>query len=907
MVENILATPVVVGSSEKCTDCELWRTSQVGSGLYSCNRLWGKGDKAASIMFIDSAPKEEEIKQKKPFSGLEGQLLKRHAKTVGIPDAYYTYCCKCKPEYGATINKIQITTCGKYLEQEIAEVKPKVIVALGTAVLTFFVIEGKITKLRGIPIWLSKYNCWLLPTYNPSYINNFTDNSFQAKEFAGDLSKALKISSEGYEVKKSEVSYKIASTIAEVEWMTKQLLQVDWFSADTENYHEKEFDYFRCKNLINSFSLQENNAFVIPYLHPKGFDTEQGRKEVFKCLKQIYESPVKKIFQNGKYDIQVLRTHGLMVKKFAFDTCLAHGLLDENSPHGLAKIIPIYTDMGSYKDEMSDYFSGKVPILNDRVFQVNKDCFKIVSNDDPLALEGLKKKSTRYRRTGTDIWMKLYQNEAYRKSNIFDAPYDKLTHYAAQDADGQFRLFKVFWKLLEQEGLLEHLTKIDVPLAYVLAHIEYRGIGGNKEYAKKMFDELGIKLDEAEKSVLESKEVIDFMKKHQVPNGVFNTASSDQVSKLLFEEMGLIPPKFNKLTDTQRVAGQKKGTPSVDIKSMKILLENNKIKVLEDLVKISEVAKSYEYLEGYVKILNDSFDGRIHTTYNQIKMDEGDGGGGTITGRLSSKNPNLQNIPKRDPVKSKLLRQVFTARPGYTFVAGDYKMIEFVIWGDASGDENLIQFINEGRDIHKEVAAISRKINIDQVTTLLRDLAKQTVYGLIYGRSEYSIAKEYGMEDWEVKQFVNGFFRLFPKATQFLEDNIVLMEKQGFITNIFGRKRRVLEIYSTNKFIKASGVRKIRNFPLQAGAADLVFIAMAKVYRAYVPYEEKDLAGLELQIHDELVSEIKDEMLDEIVPLKICAMENAVQLKCKTRVDVKIGKDLGNLRSWKGTLAETLK
>jgi DNA polymerase-1 len=874
----------------KCTECNLWRSSEVSGGLYSCNKLMGEGKKSSSIMIVDFYPHDEEVKQKKAFVGPEAQLLKKYLQTIGINEYYCTYLVRCKPPFSKTPNQTEINICSKYLIKEIEEIKPKVIILLGGGLLSFFGITSKITQARGIPVWNEKFNCYILPTFSPAYLNNFTDQSSQKREFVEDLSKILKIL-DGKMEEKIEVNYKYASTIAEVEWITKQLLQVEWFSADTEF---TSLDYFRAKLLLNSFSPEKGVAYVIPYLHPKGFD-EKGQKEVFPYLKKIWESEVKKIMQFGKIDTQVLYTHDIDIKKYAFDTGIAHGLLDENSPHGLDKIVPIYTDMGNYKDKTSEYIEGKIKILNEGIISEKGSYWKELGSlneiKDSIVLEALKKKSTTYKNINSNILQRVYMDKAFRKSNILDCPYEQLLKYSAQDADATFRLKEAFWPILEKENLMNLLVKVCVPLSYVLAHMEYDGIGGDLEYARKVVNQLGNEMDLAEANILVSKEVGQFMQKYQVRDNKFNVSSSDQVSKLLFTEMGLKPVKYNKITPLQKANGVKKGSPSVDIESLTLLYEENKYKILEDLIKISKIYKSHDYMEDYIEILSTSVDGRIHTTYNQTKTDKG----GTITGRLSSKNPNLQNVPSHDPVKAKLIRTVFKAKPGYTFIEADYSQIEFRVWGHASKDEKLIGFLNDPKaDIHKKIAAQSRKIPEEQVTKAIRDIAKQTVYGMMYGESTYTIAKKYGMEEYEVNMFVNGFFKLFPQATKYIEDNIKLMETQGYITNVFGRRRRILNIYSKDKKAKEGAQRQTRNFPLQSAAADLIFVAMAKLYRALQPYDAK----LILQIHDSLIVEIKDEQLDIVIPLVKNTMESAVKLLCLIPVQIEIGKCLGEMRDY---------
>ena len=833
---------VVSGAlASKCTDCDFWRTSQTGSGLYSCNKLMGEGK--GPIMFVLTTPQDEEVKQKKGFVGPEGQLLKKANKTVGITDAYYTYLCKCKPAFGANITQKEIAACGKYLIEEINQIKPKAIVVLGGAILPFFNIVGNITKVRGIPVFNKEYNCWVIPTYNPAYLANFVEQARQRKEFTQDLSLALKIVNDGGVAKPAEVNYKVAGTVAEVEKITNDLLKTEWFSFDTET---DGLDYFRSKILLTSFSAQPGTGYVIPYMYPGVFD-EKGQKEVKVYLDKLLSSPVKKIMQYGKFDLQMLFTANIPFKNFAFDTFLAHALLDENSLHGLDSTVPTYTDMGNYKDEVTDYIQGKIKIK------------------DGVA-PGI-----------------------VRPSTIFDCPYDKLTHYAAQDADATFRLFQKFYPLLEQEGLLKLLVQVMTPLSYVLANMEYQGIGGDINYAIETATKLKAETDRAKNSILNSKQIELYKQKYAVAD--FNPNSPKQKTELFFDIMGLKPVKMNKVTPKQREKGVKKGSPSTDAESLRLLLEGNKIKVLEDFVILGKLKKSQEYLEDYAKILKNSYDNRIHTTFNQVRSDQG----GTITGRLSSSKPNLQNIPSHDPEKAKLIRSVFVAKQGYTFVEVDYSQIEFFIWSHVSDDQVLLKYVNDDNtDIHTLIASQVFKVAKDKVSKAQRTMAKMTVYGMIYGRSNYSIAKEYGMDEDEVNRFTGGFFRAFPQATQYVEKMPILMEKQGYITNLFGRRRRSLDIYSKNIKMKESAQRQARNFPLQSGAADLIYIAMTKLYRALLPYDAKML----IQIHDSLILEIKDEELNTVVPIVKEVMENCVKLKCRLKVDVEYGKCLGDMKDW---------
>ena len=862
---------------EKCTDCRLWKTSHVGNGLYSCNKLMGVGDEAATIMFVDTYPRDEEVKQKHPYAGIEGQLLKRGLKSVGIENAFFTYLCKCKPEFKQVPTAVEIKECGKYLREEIERIKPAVIVTLGSIATKFFKVTGAISQVRGIPILSEELNCYILPTYSPTYINNFVDAAKQKREFIQDLGKALTIS-RGEQKDPVTVNYECASTVAEVKKFTSNLLNSDWFSADTET---DGLDYLRSRVLMSSFSAQEGTGIVIPhcYLDRKdnppvgqmqGRIDEQWSKEVFPYLRQIYASPIKKIFQNGKFDIQMLKTALTPVSKYAFDTMLAHYLLDENSPHGLGKIVPIYTDMGNYKDDIKDYISGKIKIL----------------------VEGVEArevgKLTRYFDSAGN---KIKKVEAFRKSTIFDCPYGMLTTYSAQDADATFRLFKALRPLLEKENLLKLLVKIMVPLSYVLAQMEYTGIGGDREYTSREVAKLVAEQGRLSTLIQTSKEVVAYKEKYQVLE--FKPNSPKQKKELLFDIMDLTPTKYNKVTAKQRAEGKKKGEPSTDKEALGLLLEKNKSKVIENFLGLAKIKKSKDYLSSYDELLSESADGRIHTSFLQHS---------TVTGRLSSRAPNLQNIPSQDKEKAKLIRTALRAKPGYMFIEADYSQVEFRIWAHCSGDEALIKYINEPGpdgepgDIHTKIAAMIYKITEENVSKLQRTMAKAVVYGMMYGMSAWTLAITWNMDEDEVNRFTNGFFRAFPVAARFLEDNILLMEKQGYVTNLFGRRRRALGIYSKDKLEKEGAQRQARNSPLQSGAADVINVAMIKLYRNLLPYGET--AQMELQIHDSLIMEVKETILDEIVGVITETMTKAVPLKCRLDIDVEVGYCLGEMFDW---------
>lgn len=900
---------------EICQKCRLWKTSQSSSGVYSCNKLQGTGNINSDVMFVADWPGDDEIQHKIPFHGFFGQLLKNTAKSVGvnIDNCYFTYLCKCKPGYDKPPAKNEMNACLEYLQEEIVNIKPRIVVGLGGNISSTLGIKGTITNIHGQVFDYKfifkdglEYVVKFMPVYHPAYVNNFVEKSRQRKEFHQDLGKVLRFVNGEELIKKEVVNYIVAKTIGEVTEIVDKLLKSEWVSYDSETTH---LSCFKGKILMVSFSDGPGKGYVIPYEYP-GIFNEAEQDFVRRELGRILGSDVKKIMQNGKFDIQFLFKYNIPIKMFVFDTMIAHGLLDENSPHGLANTVPVYTDMGNYKDEVHDYIVGKIKISL-----------------------GLDEKG----------------KERFRDSTILDCPYEKLTFYAAQDADATFRLFLKFKVMLENENLYKLLVQVANPVSYVLAQMEFTGIKGDIEYVNLAVDKFRNELIELDKLVQNSSQVKKYLEKYNkakrlskkkfanrgldyeviinrligfgqadnlgnvksnffgldsnfkrdFPNyteeqlveledmlyessGKFNISSPKQKIELLFDIMELDPVKYNRITEKQKEKGKKQGQESVDADALQELFNKTKIKVIGDILKYAKVKKFSEYVESYKELLKESLDGRIHTNYNQCVA---------VTGRLSSSKPNLQTIPKRDKEKAKVVRRAFIAKDGYTFVEADFSQIEFRIWGHCSQDEKLLELLENGFDIHYQIASRILGKPIDKVTEEERSNIKSVVYGMMYGMSNFSLSKELGLEEYEVNRLVNGFFTMFPRAANWMQENIAQMERLGYVANFLGRRRRALDIYSKKKEMKESAQRQSRNFPLQSGSADLIYKVMIRIYRTLLEYDSK----LILQIHDSLVFEVKDEILPIILPIIKDVMENTVKLLCKIPVGMEMGKNLSEM------------
>jgi DNA polymerase-1 len=269
--------------------------------------------------------------------------------------------------------------------------------------------------------------------------------------------------------------------------------------------------------------------------------------------------------------------------------------------------------------------------------------------------------------------------------------------------------------------------------------------------------------------------------------------------------------------------------------------------------------------------------GRIHTSFNQV---------GAQTGRLSSSEPNLQNIPVRTP-RGEGIRRGFVPAPGWTFVVADYSQIELRLMAHLSGDPAFIEAFRQGHDIHRQTAAIIFGVSLDQVTGEMRSRAKTTNFGIIYGQGPFALSKKLGISLDEARQFIADYFTRFAGVRAYLDRQVDLARQQGYVETLFGRRRYIPEIRDRNFNIRAFGERTAQNTPLQGSAADLIKIAMVRIHRALPDAGLK--ARMVLQVHDELVIEAPVAEADRAAELVKRHMEGAAKLAVPLEVTIGIG------------------
>lgn len=446
-----------------------------------------------------------------------------------------------------------------------------------------------------------------------------------------------------------------------------------------------------------------------------------------------------------------------------------------------------------------------------------------------------------------------------RKKILFkDALLDNVLNFVTDEVVLIIELTK-FWVSRLDEKELNILYDIEIPMTYVLSEMEMNGVSVDKSY----LDSLTMSMEESLKSI--ESEIFD------IAGCSFNLNSPRQVGEVLFEKLGLKPKKK-----------RGKAAYSTSAEVLEELAEENEIAgLILDYRKYSKLKSTYT---DALPQLIDPIDGRIHTTYNQTIA---------VTGRLSSSNPNLQNIPIRSEEGNRI-RNAFVAedRENSLLLSADYSQIELRLLAHISQDVHLLKAFNDGVDVHTLTASKVFEVPVDQVTKDMRYKAKTVNFGIIYGQSKYGLAKTLGISNDDANLFIEKYFATYPRVKAYMEGTIMQVEQQGYVETIFGRKRYLAqELASPNAMIREAAKRAAINQPMQGTAADLMKIAMIDFSRKL---KENNLKSkMIIQVHDELVVEVLKSELDAVKTLVKEAMELNQPLSVPLVVDINVGE------SWK--------
>ena len=431
---------------------------------------------------------------------------------------------------------------------------------------------------------------------------------------------------------------------------------------------------------------------------------------------------------------------------------------------------------------------------------------------------------------------------------------DTACRYAAEDADVTLRLHHALWPLLESEPkLLKVYEDIEIPLVPVLAGMEQHGVLIDVNELRMQSQQLGKRMHELQKEAWQS------------AGREFNLDSPKQLQAILFDELGL-PAKLKTPT----------GQPSTNEEALEAIADDHALPRL--ILEYRGLAKLRStYTEKLAEIVNPRT-GRVHTSYHQ---------GAVATGRISSNDPNLQNIPVRTE-EGRRIRQAFIAPEGWLVMAADYSQIELRIMAHLSGDEGLLRAFHEGGDIHRATAAEVFGIEPDAVTNNQRRAAKAINFGLMYGMSAFGLARQLGVDRGEASDYMARYFSRYPGVHAFMEATRERAHRDGYVETLFGRRLYLENLTARNQALRAGAERAAVNAPMQGTAADIIKRAMIAV-AAWL--KDRDDAHMLMQVHDELVFEVRADAVDTVRDAVIARMSGAAELRVPLIVDVGVGKN----------------
>jgi DNA polymerase-1 len=548
-----------------------------------------------------------------------------------------------------------------------------------------------------------------------------------------------------------------------------------------------------------SFSTKEHEGYYVPVAHDG--DGVNGAKHILSLFQNLFEqTDITWIGQNLKYDFLVLKWYGVELKGKTFDTMLAHYVIE---PEGRRSM-----------DLLSAQFLGY----------------------EPVSIETLIGKKGKNQGTMRDVDL------------------EKITEYAAEDADITLQLKNCFTPLIEKRGVGKVFEEVENPLVRVLVDMEFEGVKVDttflNEYSKVLEEEAKI----SEERVFEQAGVR------------FNLASPKQLGEVLFDILKL-DPKAKKTKTGQYATGE-------DVLSKMAA----KHKIVDDILNFRELTKlKSTYVDAIPELINPKT-GRIHTSYAQAVA---------VTGRLSSTNPNLQNIPIRSE-RGKEIRKAFIPRePNRVLVSADYSQIELRIVAAISADPNMCEAFKQGKDIHTATAAKVYGISEAEVTKEMRYKAKSVNFGIIYGQGAFGLAENLGISRTEAKEIIDNYKREFPNIQKYMDQQINNAKELGYVETLMGRKRWLRDINSSNFTVRGFAERNAINSPIQGSAADMIKLAMIRVHNEMKKkhWESKMI----LQVHDELVFDAVESELPALKELILNCMTGAMVLPNEVPVEAEIG------------------
>jgi DNA polymerase-1 len=512
----------------------------------------------------------------------------------------------------------------------------------------------------------------------------------------------------------------------------------------------------------------------------------------------VLQTPsIKKIGQNLKYDILILKWYGVEVAGELFDTMLAHYLLDPDTRHNM--------------DVLAENYLGYTPI------------------------------------SITELIGKKGKNQG----NMRDIDVETVKEYAAEDADITLQLHDVFEPMLKESNATKLVSEVENPLVYVLADMEIEGVRIDMDQLRNYSLELEKDITRLEATVYEKAGV------------KFNLASPKQLGEVLFDKLKL-DEKAKKTKTGQYQTGE-------DV----LLALAPKSDIVQDILDFRQLCKLKSTYVDALPLLINAKTGRVHTSYNQAVA---------ATGRLSSNNPNLQNIPIKT-ARGREVRKAFIPRDeNHILLSADYSQIELRIIAEISEDPNMMEAFVQGLDIHTATAAKVYGVTLEEVTSDQRRNAKAVNFGIIYGQSAFGLSQTLGIPRKEAAEIIENYFEQYIGIKKYMADTMNFARENGYVETIMGRRRYLRDINSANQTVRGFAERNAINAPIQGSAADMIKIAMIQIHKDII--EQNLQSKMTMQVHDELVFDVlisEKEQMKEIIKTR---MQNAIKTKVPLVVEV---------------------
>ena len=451
----------------------------------------------------------------------------------------------------------------------------------------------------------------------------------------------------------------------------------------------------------------------------------------------------------------------------------------------------------------------------------------------------------------------LIGKKGKNQKSMRDVELEEIKEYAAEDADITFQLKEIFTAELDKTETKKLFDEIEIPLVKVLADMEKEGIRVDVDFLKSLSKELDNDIKSLEKNIYET------------AGHSFNLASPKQLGEVLFDKLKIGGAKQKKTKTGQYATGEE---------VLSYLANDNPI--VKDILNWRQLIKLQN---TYVDALPNQVDlitGRIHTDYMQTVA---------ATGRLSSNNPNLQNIPIRTE-RGRQIRKAFVARDeNYTLISADYSQIELRIIAALSGEENMIKAFLNNEDIHKSTASKVFDVSLEEVTREQRSHAKTVNFGIIYGVSAFGLSNQTSLSRSESAALIEAYYKTYPRLKSYIQEQIEFARENGYVQTILGRRRYLKDINSQNAMVRGGAERNAVNAPIQGSAADIIKIAMINIHKKLTSENWK--SKMLLQVHDELVFDVHNSELEKIQPMIKHEMENAFKLDVPLTVELGMGKD----------------